>query len=314
MFDILVVTMSVVEIIADLAGQPLRLGIRVLKTLRGVRIIRLMRSLNRFEVFCNLKTMIYALTGSISSFLAAIIILGCVMYVFALVFMSGARGYLRGTPDPAMIPLLDLYWGSLDKSFWTLIGAVTGGHDWIPVAEPIVEFGPVYVFFFLSYIAFILFGLLNIMNGVFVNAAMQANNANRELAVNEIMNQQEHMTEGMVSLFLEADDDQSGTLSMEEFHGYMNNEKIIAYFRALELDMSDAERIFMILDADNTGQIELMEFVHGCIRLRGTAKIIDAEAVQMGVDALIVKMDKLEVKHDTTFTTITDALNELKLK
>merc|ERR1719359_926876 len=104
------------------------------------------------------------------------------------------------------------------------------------VAGPITEFGSLYVFFFLSYIAFILFGLLNILNGVFVNAALQASATNRELAVNEILSQQEHMIEDMVNLFLEADVDHSGSLSIGEFQKYVENEKIKAYFMALDLD------------------------------------------------------------------------------
>merc|ERR1719326_2475212 len=101
--------------------------------------------------------------------------------------MQGVKGYLEDQDDAkgAKISKLSRHWGSLDKSLWTLVGAVTGGVDWMDVAEPITELGALYVMFFLAYIGFVLFGLLNILNGVFVNAALQASATNRELAVNE---------------------------------------------------------------------------------------------------------------------------------
>merc|ERR1711896_41227 len=84
----------------------------------------------------------------------------------------------------------------------------------------------------------------------------------------------------MVALFLEADADGSGSVTWEEFHAYLQDEKIKAYFMALELDMSSVVRIFDLLDVDATGELELVEFVEGLIRLRGDAKMVDMWALQ----------------------------------
>lgn len=229
--------------------------------------------------------------GSSSSFVSAIILLTMVMYIFGLLFMQGVRGHLSEMPTSSYVSALDKYYGSLDKTFWTLIGSVTGGYDWAIVAEPICAIGFTYVFFFLLYISFVMLGLLNILNGIFVNAALQSSAMNRELAIDSVIVKRESMIEDMVALFLEADSDQSGTVSWEEFKLYLQDEKIKAYFMALELDMTSAMKIFELLDADRTGELELVEFVEGCIALRGTAKMVDFAVMQREYKGIGEKVD-----------------------
>merc|ERR1719174_1613416 len=114
---------------------------------------------------------------------------------------------------------------------------------------------------------------------------------NRELAIDSIMCKRETMIEDMVNLFLEADVDQSGTVSWEEFQTYLQDEKIKAYFMALELDMTSVVKIFDLLDNDATGELELVEFVEGCIKLRGNAKMVDFAALQLDQSKMNDKLD-----------------------
>merc|ERR1719460_655813 len=99
---------------------------------------------------------------------------------------------------------MDKHYGSIEKTLWTLVGSVTGGYDWVPIAEPMAEVGPQYVFAFLLYISFVLLGLLNILNGIFVNAALQSSAMNRELAIDAAVKRRKHMIEELVNLLLEA--------------------------------------------------------------------------------------------------------------
>jgi len=291
LFDVTVVFTSMVEVATDLAGLQLNIGISVLRTLRVVRIIRVLRSANVCSVVRNLKTMLYSLIGSASSFCSAIVLLGAVMYIFGLLFMQGVRGHLIDHPDTPLLRDVEKYYGSLDRTLWTLICCVTGGYDWGPVSKAVTEVGPFYVFFFLLYISFVLLGLLNILNGIFVNAALQSSAMNRELAIDSHMAKRETMIEDMVALFLEADEDRSGTLTFEEFQCYLQDEKIKAYFMALELDMSSVVKIFDLLDTDATGELELFEFVEGCISLRGNAKMVDISIMQKEYSNMMDKFD-----------------------
>merc|ERR1711871_1041147 len=50
---------------------------------------------------------------------------------------------------------------------------------------------------------------------------------------------------------------------------------MVAYFKALKLDISDVHTLFVLLDRDREGSIDIDEFVVGCMRLRGEATSLD---------------------------------------
>merc|ERR1712113_788835 len=79
----------------------------------------------------------------------------------------------------------------------------------------------------------------------------------------------------MGTFFKEADRDKSGMLSLEEFRSTLKHAEVQAYFSALDLDVSQAELWFRLLDQDGSHLVSLDEFLAGCMRLRGQAKSID---------------------------------------
>merc|ERR1711976_331555 len=110
-----------------------------------------------------------------------------------------------------------------------------------------------------------------------------------------------------VALFAEADVDKSGTVTWEEFQGYFRDEKIKAYFMALELDMTSAHKIFDLLDHDQSGELELVEFVEGCIQLRGNAKMVDISILQEGAKELSDNVDSVH----TLIRSVEDTINSM---
>merc|ERR1719181_1449732 len=95
----------------------------------------------------------------------------------------------------------------------------------------------------------------------------------------------------MIHLFLEADEDKSGTVSWDEFQMYLQDEKIKAYFMALELDMTSVMKIFDLLDTSGDRELELHEFVEGCIQLRGNAKMVDMSIMKKDIHKTISKIE-----------------------
>merc|ERR1712070_113526 len=69
-FDTLVVVSSIFEVCTDLMGVKVDLGMSTLRTLRVARIIRVLRSGTVYPILRNLKTMLYSLVGSGTSFVA----------------------------------------------------------------------------------------------------------------------------------------------------------------------------------------------------------------------------------------------------
>merc|ERR1711972_1204487 len=55
----------------------------------------------------------------------------------------------------------------------------------------------------------------------------------------------------------------------------MNHPNVKQFFEALDLDVSEAEVLFDLLDASGDGMVAADEFLAGCLRLRGHAKALD---------------------------------------
>merc|ERR1712125_197199 len=215
-------------------------------------------------------------------------------------FMQGVAGYMAN-PGESTTDLsfeegaqnLEQYYGSIDKTVWTLVSAVTGGADWNDLVEPLDVIYGYYKWYFLFYVLFMIMCLLNVLTGIFVNVAMRATSMNREIAIDEAITHRDSIVKEVVELFLEADTDGSGALSFTEFEVFMQDEKIKAFFMALELDMSSCTRIFHLLDESGDGKLEAHEFVEGCIELRGFARKVDITLIQRENQAVIEKLDSI---------------------
>lgn len=55
----------------------------------------------------------------------------------------------------------------------------------------------------------------------------------------------------------------------------MEDVDVKTYFEALELSIDDVWTFFRLLDGDDGQEIDVEEFIYGCMRLRGEAKALD---------------------------------------
>merc|ERR1712007_320338 len=79
----------------------------------------------------------------------------------------------------------------------------------------------------------------------------------------------------MHALFKDVDSDNSGVITYKELEQRLGDRQVTAFFESMELETSDAWTLFKLLDHDMTHEIDIEEFVEGCLRLRGFAKSID---------------------------------------
>ena len=92
--------------------------------------------------------------------------------------------------------------------------------------------------------------------------------------------------DSMEDLFEEMDGDGFGTISMEEFESKLQDERVIAFFHALKLDVSGARVLFRLLDVDDSGDITIDEFLDGCYELQGESRSLDMKIMQIEVKQL----------------------------
>jgi len=297
-FDIVVVLTSVVEVIVDWLkdsaskSSTVESSIEKLTMLRVVRLLRIVRTSTSFRLIRfirELRLMVSSLVGSLKSLAWSTVLLLLILLMFGVFFTDGVITYCvyNSVMDDESTYEMRHFFGSLSGSIISLFMAMSGGEDWGRILDSLDALPIEYAYIFLGFITFAVLALGNVITAVFVEAAMQRSQKDREFMIQEEMAQKNEFMQVMQEVFDELDSNQSGALSLEEFERHINDEKIIAYMSQLGLDVSQIRTLFKLLDADRTGEVDLEEFVSGCLRLRGGAKNLDLAILTYQVEFLV---------------------------
>jgi hypothetical protein len=258
-------------------------------------MLRIVRIFRVFRFFSDLTVLVLMITESFKSLLWALIMLSLIIYVFAICFTAGATEYLKSGKEPHRIGVsLKFRFGSLSRSVNSLVLSMLNGVSWGEVSGPLEKVGWVMAGLFFFYIFFTMFAVLNIITGVFVDNAVQTANNHRDYLVEKYMEVKENYLELIREMFEDMDEDESGSITLEELHKYFRDHRMRSYFQVLGLDAHDCDRLFRLLDEDNSGAVSIDEFLTGCLRLKGDARSIDVhfliyecKDILAGVNALL---------------------------
>lgn len=304
-FDLIIVTISLVDsffaLVTWASGSPLAdtnvlSSISALRILRVARIVKLAKVIRLMSFFRELRVMIYSILGSMKSLLWLALILGMTFYIFGITFTSGTHTYLKPEQlwaEPSNEGLRDCF-GTLSRSLLTLYMAMAGGRSW---GEYYFFLDPIpvqYRFIFLAFLTFTMFAVLNIVTGVFVDSAMRANSNSRQVVIHEELNAKNEMLMDLQNLFHEMDENGDGAISMDEFTSRLGDERVVAYFKALKLDVHDAVALFHLLDTDGSEEVDMAEFLDGCYQLQGEARSIDTKVMRLQLHWIVQHLEILQ--------------------
>lgn len=311
-FDLVLVLFAWYDLFADKFFSDTRLnqtwlrGLRLLKMFKMLRVVRVMR------FFRELRNMIAAIVGSFTTLIWAILAISLMMFVFGLALINGISTFLTDT-DPTKIPealMEDIrwHWGSVPAAVLTLYKATSGGSDWEPLAAPLVEAGAMYYAVFLAYIALSTIAVLNVVTGIFVDAAMTVVGRDAQLVLEEIYDRNEIKA---LRVFLRHEDPaKSGMLSGTTLRQLIadKDKHLGDFLKVVQLDFNDAMEVFVLLSANNMLDIE--EFISGCMRLRADLKGIDTIAISSSVKRFAKQFEVTMEYVDEEFQKLRESLHE----
>merc|ERR1711970_132099 len=115
--------------------------------------------------------MLESLRSSLWALFWSCIMVGLVLYIYALVFVQGMADHIIVKGDDLDSSFkkraLDSF-GSLPKAMLTLYMAAAGGVDWSGTYHMVQESGPLYGALFILFTFFFTFALFNILTGIMV--------------------------------------------------------------------------------------------------------------------------------------------------
>jgi hypothetical protein len=295
--DVVIVFFSVIDVIFFLAisaeaGGHSRVreldNISAVRVMRIFRIVRVVRVIRVLKFFRELRLMILSILKSLKSLLWVVVVLLLTFYLFAVLFTMAVTHHMEQQDlwSDERTWILASHFGTLGDAILSLFMAMSGGQDWGEYFEMVSVLHVQYRLLFLLFICFALFAVVNIVTGVFVETAMESSTTDREFIVQEELRAKEQFLESMLLVFYEMDDDESNAIGLEEFKAKLDDERVIAYLNAMKLDASDADKLFKLMDTNDSGDLDWSQFVAGCLSLQGESKTIDMKIMQLEVDKM----------------------------
>mmetsp|Transcript_72368 Transcript_72368/g.192930 ORF Transcript_72368/g.192930 Transcript_72368/m.192930 type:complete len:453 (-) Transcript_72368:97-1455(-) len=274
-------------------------NLRAVSTLRVVRILRLVRLIRLLRMFKELWLIVNGLIESMKTLVWVSLLLLLFCYVCAI-FTTMQIGQDDATYDEYERKSggwdHEEYFGTVPKSMYTLFQVLTLESWSEGIARHVISQQPMMVLFFIVYLMFTQFGLLNLVVGVIVENTLAAAHNNEEKIKKQKEKERLRVLQHLRDVFEMADEDGSGTLTIDEFREAIRNPEVANKLKLIDLPVSDAEELFIVLDHDGSGELSVDEFIGGCVRLKGNAKSKDLLAVQISVESLGKRLDWLEEK------------------
>jgi Ca2+-binding EF-hand superfamily protein len=237
--------------------------------------------------------MIFAICGCAKNLLWVVLILALTFYIVGVGLTAAVVEHLNTIDkwnDKANAILIESF-GTVDLSILSLFMAMSGGNDWSLYYDALGALPGYCRYMFLLFICFSMFAVVNIVTGIFVERSMEANMKDKDIVVQEELAAKKIYLQSMAELFEEMDEDGKGTISMKEFEKKLDDENVMAYFYAMELDVSDALTLFQLLDHDNSDEVGIDEFLEGCYKLQGESRSLDMKIMQYEVQYLQDRAD-----------------------
>lgn len=255
--------------------------LRIAKITRAFRIVRLVRFIR------SLRTLLLCIGRTLRAMAWSAVLLALIIFLFGLIFTDICTEYLaQDTVDVELATFLELRSGSLVDSMHTLYASITGGFTWIEARDAFARISPIWGLLFETYIAFCNFAVLNVMTGVFCQSAIESAEKDHELNLESVSQEKEKYFRAVRRLFTQLDQNSDGGITRKEFERAWSDPVLQTVFDALEISSTDAWDLFRQLDRDGSGEVDVDEFLEGCMMIKGPARSIDVVCIKKDLMAL----------------------------
>lgn len=244
----------------------------VLRILRVMRLVRMIRFLRAFK---ELWVIVKSILDAFRTMLWTSLLLILTLYVCAIfcVYAIGEQEYPGGTrEDPAGWMGVREFnsfqcFGTLPRAMYTLF-CVMLLTEWMEIGRALLEYQPMMIFFFLGYIVFTTFGVMNVIIGVIVDNTMTAA---KEVERDHEMWERQHKV-GILSriqeLIFALDADASGEISMDELKEGLESDTVSDLLSQVGFPRGfEPEEVMDLLDSDGDGVLSMAEFTVSFFRV-----------------------------------------------
>lgn len=267
-FDYIVVVLNCADLAVSVSAEGSG-GLRFAAAMRVIRLLRVVRNIRGLKMFYGLWIVIQAMLDSLRTMCWVALFLVIIIYCVAIMLTSfvGQDEYCK-----EMWKECDVYVGTIDRSMWTVVQLITFDAWASDIARPMIEVSPMGTFILIIAIFICTFGMLNVIIAVMVERTLLIAKESNELTGKVLEKTEQLLMKSMHDEFEENDEDGNAELDYDEFRQLIRGEALMFKLRLLGIQCDEAEDLFELMDADQSGSVSAEEFVAGLKKLRGPAK------------------------------------------
>jgi len=273
----------------------------ILRIVRLIKVAKVLRIVRLFRFFRELRLVLQSIIASLRSLFWSAVLLALSIYVITLIILQGIIEF-SDEKDRTAVQSARHRWGGLHIAMDSIYKAITGGCDWEEVSDPLSPVSNWLYYFFLAAIGFLVLSVLNILIGIFVEKAIECSNLDRDNLVFEAAKDANNQSDLLKAMFFEMDEDDSGSISWEEFKAHYEDDSLDgsisrcrAYMDALDIDVRDARFFFETLSEACGGEdVDIEAFVEGCVRMKGGPRMVDMYILSSQSKLVYKEMERLE--------------------
>ena len=284
-FDFLVISFSVADVVLALTKRVSvsTAQVRVFRLLRIFRYFRSIRVVRLFRYISALRVLTLSILGTMSSLAWTLALLVLIIYSFSVVLTEMVVQYCWQPAGEAAAlcaekaedqpeGVLRTFFSSVPESMMSLFMAISQGLNWEDLIRPLWNVSAVAYYLVIVYVIITIFAILNVVTGVFCNTAIESAGADKDIRTLKQIQAKSQQVELLKSVFDEIDFEQVNEISFQDVKRCLANGDLASFVESMGISTDDVWTLFMLLDADQTGLLDLDEFVNGCMQLHGPAQ------------------------------------------
>jgi hypothetical protein len=282
-FDFVIIFVSVLDayVLVNMTTFNTEEETSIISAFRFLRVARVLRSIKLFRYFKELYLLINGFFKAFRTLFWIVFLIILTVYVCSI-FFTRQIGHnremyiLKGQPEKyGECDVLGQdydphdHWGYVPYSMYTLFQIVTL-EGWADIAEPLIQTDRLFIILFVLFILFTHFTILNLFVAVIVEHVQSSSSTADLSLMREVTSRRQTVFVKLTELFERADADNSGTLTCEELKAICDEPDVIETLRSLEVNSSEIDWLFDVLDTDGNRILSIDEFVSGMLNVKSS--------------------------------------------
>lgn len=299
-FDLVLVLLGLVEQLFSRYNQ-----LRAISALRALRVLRITRAFRSIPGLHTLRLMVAMVGSALLTCFWALVFLLLFIYMYAVWLMSLIVTNVQANPEDEAHHNRDaVAWradaidkfGNVGAAMNSLLESISGGRDWNEIGRIFLEVSVFEYMVFVSFIMFAFIAILNVITGIFVEHAGRVNRVDHDLAIESQLQTSQFLIESLKKIFKKAckraNKKDHEFLFLNDLCAHLERPGVIEHLQALDVNPTEALRIFSLVDKKKTGKVGIDEYVHALVKLEGAAKSLDMIAVMYELKSIDKALSK----------------------